>query len=95
MELEQAIDKAVEAVGLQSLKPLQRHVISSFVTRNDVFVTLQVLRGLRAFQSSRLAPQALQVPSVRQKSTCVRARALVLLRITIFITVGCNRNHSR
>ena len=40
MELEQAIDKAVEAVGLQSLKPLERHVISSFVTRNDVFVTL-------------------------------------------------------
>ena len=27
MELEQAIDKAVEAVGLQSLKPLQRHVV--------------------------------------------------------------------
>ena len=40
MELEQAIDKAVEAVGLQSLKPLQRHVISSFVTGNDVFVRL-------------------------------------------------------
>ena len=29
MELEQAIDRAV---GLQSLKPLQHHVISSFVT---------------------------------------------------------------
>ena len=27
MDLEQAIDKAVEAVGLQSLKPLQRHVV--------------------------------------------------------------------
>ena len=27
MELEQAIDKAVEAVSLQSLKPLQRHVV--------------------------------------------------------------------
>ena len=40
MELEQAIDKAVEAVGLQSLKPLQRHVISSFVTGNYVFVSL-------------------------------------------------------
>ena len=34
------IDKAVEAVGLHSLKPLQRHVISSFVTGNDVFVSL-------------------------------------------------------
>ena len=40
MELEKAIDKAIEAVGLQSLKPLQRHVISSFVTGNDVFVSL-------------------------------------------------------
>ena len=40
MELEQAIDKAVEAVGLQSLKPLKCHVTSSFVTGNDVFVCL-------------------------------------------------------
>ena len=40
MELERAIDTAAEAVGLQSLKNLQRHVIRSFVTGNDVFVSL-------------------------------------------------------
>ena len=40
METEQAIDKAVQAVGLQSLKPIQRHVISSFVGGSDVFVSL-------------------------------------------------------
>ena len=40
MELESTIDKAVEAVGLQSLKPLQCHVINPFVTGNDVFVSL-------------------------------------------------------
>ena len=36
MELEQAIDKAVEAVSLQSLIPPQCHVISSSVTGNDL-----------------------------------------------------------
>ena len=40
MELEQAIDKAVEAVAFQSLKLLKRHVTSSFVTGNDVFMSL-------------------------------------------------------
>ena len=40
MELERAIDTAAEAVGLQSLTNLQRHVIRSFVTGNDVFVSL-------------------------------------------------------
>ena len=40
----------------------------------------QVLQGLQAFES-RLAPQALQVPSIRQKSrmtTCAHALASVI-----------------
>ena len=56
------------------------------MTGNDVFVSLPTgfgksCRGLPAFESCRLAPQALQVPSIHQKSRkfkCARARSLVL-----------------
>ena len=77
MELEQAIDHS----SLYSAMYYNRLVC---VTGNDVFVSLptgfgKCCRGLRAFESGRLAPQALQVYTVAlSKTTCVRARALVL-----------------
>ena len=40
MELEAAIDSAVEAIGLTALKPLQRQAVKSFCTDHDVFVCL-------------------------------------------------------
>ena len=40
MELEAAIDSAVEAIGLTALKPLQRQAVKSFCTGHDVFVCL-------------------------------------------------------
>ena len=40
MELEAAINSAVEAVGVTALKPLQREAIRAFASRNDVFVSL-------------------------------------------------------
>ena len=40
MNLDTAIDRAVEAVGLTVLKPLQRDIIRSFCSGNDVFVSL-------------------------------------------------------
>ena len=40
MNLDTAIDRAVEAVGLTVLKPLQRDIILSFCSGNDVFVSL-------------------------------------------------------
>ena len=76
MELEQAIDKAVEAVGFQSLKPLQRHVISSFVTRNDVFVTLPTGFGkscgvYELFSQTGLLRRLCKYrPSVRKARVC-------------------------
>ena len=40
MDLEVAIDSAVEAVGLEALKPLQREAIRLFTRGHDVFVSL-------------------------------------------------------
>ena len=40
MNLDTAIDRAVETVGLTVLKPLQRDIIRSFCSGNDVFVSL-------------------------------------------------------
>ena len=40
MEVEAAIDRAASAVGLTSLKPLQREAIRAFASGNDVFVSL-------------------------------------------------------
>ena len=40
MEVEAAIDRAANAVGLTSLKPLQREAIRAFASGNDVFVSL-------------------------------------------------------
>ena len=40
MELEAAIDSAVEAIGLTALRPLQRQAVKSFCTGHDVFVCL-------------------------------------------------------
>ena len=40
MDIEDAIDSAVKAVGLNALKPLQSEVIRSFTEGNDVFVSL-------------------------------------------------------
>jgi hypothetical protein len=88
MEIEQVINKAVEAVGLQSLELLQRHCNKLVcVTGNDVFVSLPTgfgksCRGLRAFESSRLVPQALQVPPIGQKKqkvyVCARTRVSII-----------------
>ena len=40
MDMEVAIDSAVEAVGLEALKPLQREAIRLFTRGHDVFVSL-------------------------------------------------------
>ena len=40
MELEAAIDSAIEVVGLTALKPLQREAVRSLCTGHDVFVSL-------------------------------------------------------
>ena len=40
MELEAAIDSAIEVVGLTALKPLQCEAVRSFCTGYDVFVSL-------------------------------------------------------
>ena len=40
MELEAAIDSAIEVVGLTALKPLQREAVRSFCSGHDVFVSL-------------------------------------------------------
>ena len=49
MDIEDAIDSAVKAVGLNALKPLQSEVIRSFTERNDVFVSLPTGYGKSFF----------------------------------------------
>ena len=59
MEIDSAIDRAAEAVGLRLLKPLQRHVIRSFIAGNDVFVSLPTGFGRGLVQLLFISPESL------------------------------------